>query len=191
MVTDNHVRIGAVDNDATPLNASETGLGRWADVARHRAQGRHGARKAQALEVRGTAGAVVPIDTELTHSSGLRYRVTAAVTIPVAGLTYADVEAIDTGPSTQLSAGRRGASGRHQPASSRQPAWCSISTMAARRRHNRLTQTARFRSRGLFGLLYWYAVLPFHGIVFRGMLGGIRRFAENVPRADGPAPAPP
>jgi len=49
--------------------------------------------------------------------------------------------------------------------------------------HTRLTQTARFRSRGLFGLLYWYAVLPFHGIVFRGMLRGIRRFAENVPRA--------
>ncbi len=47
--------------------------------------------------------------------------------------------------------------------------------------HTRLTQTARFRSRGLFGLLYWYAVLPFHGIVFRGMLHGIRRFAENIP----------
>jgi uncharacterized protein YbjT (DUF2867 family) len=41
-----------------------------------------------------------------------------------------------------------------------------------------LTQTARFRPRGLLGLLYWYAVLPLHGIVLRGMLAGIRAAAE-------------
>ncbi len=43
---------------------------------------------------------------------------------------------------------------------------------------SRLVQTARFIPRGLLGLAYWYAVLPFHGIVFRGMLAGIRRTAE-------------
>jgi uncharacterized protein YbjT (DUF2867 family) len=43
----------------------------------------------------------------------------------------------------------------------------------------RLTQTARFKPRGLAGLLYWAAVHPFHGFVFRGMLGGIRRAAEE------------
>ena len=37
----------------------------------------------------------------------------------------------------------------------------------------RLVQTARFRPRGLGGLLYWYAVLPFHGAVFDGLLEGI------------------
>ncbi|MEM6794307.1 MAG: SDR family oxidoreductase [Acidobacteriota bacterium] len=42
-----------------------------------------------------------------------------------------------------------------------------------------LIQTARFRPRGLLGLLYWVAVLPFHGIVFSGMLGGIQRAAEH------------
>lgn len=42
-----------------------------------------------------------------------------------------------------------------------------------------LTQTARFRPRGLLGLLYWYAVLPLHGIVFRGMLNGIDRTAVS------------
>lgn len=42
----------------------------------------------------------------------------------------------------------------------------------------RLIQTARFKPRGLFGILYWYAVLPLHGIVFSGMLQGIRRAAE-------------
>ncbi len=42
-----------------------------------------------------------------------------------------------------------------------------------------LVQTARFIPKGLFGLLYWYAVLPLHGFVFRGMLEGIRDEAER------------
>ena len=41
-----------------------------------------------------------------------------------------------------------------------------------------LVQTARFKPRGLAGLAYWYAVLPLHGYVFRGMLNGIRHQAE-------------
>jgi hypothetical protein len=41
-----------------------------------------------------------------------------------------------------------------------------------------LHQTASFLPKGLMGLAYWYAVLPLHGIVFRGMLHGIRRAAE-------------
>jgi uncharacterized protein YbjT (DUF2867 family) len=41
-----------------------------------------------------------------------------------------------------------------------------------------LAQTARFLPRGLAGLAYWYAVKPFHAIVFNGMIGGIRRAAE-------------
>ena len=36
-------------------------------------------------------------------------------------------------------------------------------------------QRARFRPRGLFGLLYWYAVMPFHNFVFVGMLKGLAR----------------
>ena len=43
----------------------------------------------------------------------------------------------------------------------------------------RLTQTARFLPRGLAGLAYWYAVLPLHAVVFRGMLNGIRRAATD------------
>jgi uncharacterized protein YbjT (DUF2867 family) len=43
-----------------------------------------------------------------------------------------------------------------------------------------LRQTALFEPRGLLGLLYWYAVLPLHGIVFRGMLAGIRRDAVQI-----------
>ena len=43
-----------------------------------------------------------------------------------------------------------------------------------------LRQVALFEPRGLFGLLYWYAVLPFHHVVFQGMLTGIQRDAEQI-----------
>lgn len=33
-----------------------------------------------------------------------------------------------------------------------------------------LTQTATFRPLGVLGRLYWYAVLPFHGFIFNGMI---------------------
>jgi hypothetical protein len=46
----------------------------------------------------------------------------------------------------------------------------------------RLTQTARFKPRGLLGLAYWYSVLPLHGVVFRGMMRGIQHTAEAATR---------
>ncbi len=46
-----------------------------------------------------------------------------------------------------------------------------------------LCQTARFQPRGLFGLLYWYSVVPLHNIVFRGMLLGIEREARRASSA--------
>ncbi len=45
---------------------------------------------------------------------------------------------------------------------------------------SRLRQTARFKPKGLLGLAYWYAVVPLHHIVFRGMLRGIARAAEGA-----------
>ena len=36
-----------------------------------------------------------------------------------------------------------------------------------------LRQTATFRPRGLPGRMYWYAVLPFHNLIFEGMLKNI------------------
>jgi uncharacterized protein YbjT (DUF2867 family) len=44
---------------------------------------------------------------------------------------------------------------------------------------SRLTQIARFKPKGLFGLVYWYTVLPLHSIVFSGMLRGLARSAET------------
>jgi uncharacterized protein YbjT (DUF2867 family) len=35
---------------------------------------------------------------------------------------------------------------------------------------NELVQTATFRPLGIWGRLYWYAVLPFHGFIFNGMI---------------------
>ncbi|CAN5311275.1 hypothetical protein BH11PLA2_BH11PLA2_27030 [soil metagenome] len=55
----------------------------------------------------------------------------------------------------------------------------------------RLTMTALFRPRGLLGVLYWYAVVPLHGMVFGGMLRGIRKTAVAMHRAENPAPVDP
>lgn len=58
-------------------------------------------------------------------------------------------------------------------------------------RPNRCTivMTARFRPRGLLGIAYWYAVLPLHGLVFRGMLAGLVRAAERS-QGGGLSPGP-
>jgi hypothetical protein len=40
---------------------------------------------------------------------------------------------------------------------------------------NKLIQTATFRPLGLLGRLYWYAVLPFHGFIFKGMIENITK----------------
>ncbi len=53
-------------------------------------------------------------------------------------------------------------------------------------RRTKLTMTARFRPKGLLGILYWYSVVPLHNIVFGGMLKGIRRLAESLSQAKDP-----
>lgn len=39
----------------------------------------------------------------------------------------------------------------------------------------KLYQTATFRPLGLWGRLYWYAVLPFHGLIFNGMIKNLTK----------------
>lgn len=39
--------------------------------------------------------------------------------------------------------------------------------------NNVLTQTATFRPLGFLGRAYWYAALPFHGLIFKGMINRI------------------
>ena len=38
-----------------------------------------------------------------------------------------------------------------------------------------LIQTATFRPLGVWGRVYWYAVLPFHGFIFKGMINSIAK----------------
>jgi len=45
-----------------------------------------------------------------------------------------------------------------------------------------LRQTASFDPAGLAGLLYWYGIYPLHAVVFRGMLAGIARAAQQTGR---------
>jgi uncharacterized protein YbjT (DUF2867 family)/ligand-binding SRPBCC domain-containing protein len=51
-------------------------------------------------------------------------------------------------------------------------------------RRSTIRQTATFDPRGVLGRAYWYAVLPIHGLLFRGML---RQIAERAERGDRPS----
>jgi uncharacterized protein YbjT (DUF2867 family) len=42
-------------------------------------------------------------------------------------------------------------------------------------KNGQLIQTATFRPKGLLGRLYWYAVYPFHGYIFKGMITAINQ----------------
>jgi len=41
--------------------------------------------------------------------------------------------------------------------------------------NDKLIQTATFRPLGLLGRIYWYSVLPFHGLIFNGMINKLAR----------------
>jgi hypothetical protein len=45
-----------------------------------------------------------------------------------------------------------------------------------------LTQTAFFAPKGLLGWLYWYALYPFHAMIFSGMIDEIARRAAGLKR---------
>ena len=47
-------------------------------------------------------------------------------------------------------------------------------------------QTAVFEPVGLPGLLYWYVLLPVHGLIFGGLLRAIARRALRQPLSPGP-----
>ena len=42
-----------------------------------------------------------------------------------------------------------------------------------------LTQKARYQPRGLAGRIYWYSLLPFHGIIFKGLAAALIKQAEQ------------
>lgn len=49
-----------------------------------------------------------------------------------------------------------------------------------------ITATAYFHPAGVWGLLYWFALLPIHRRIFRGLAGGLASAAAMLPKADAP-----
>lgn len=49
-------------------------------------------------------------------------------------------------------------------------AWLQFEALPHESNHTRLVQTAFFAPKGLFGLVYWYALYPIHRIIFAGMI---------------------
>lgn len=58
-------------------------------------------------------------------------------------------------------------------------AWLEFKAEPQPEGQTRLSQTAFFEPKGLFGLIYWYALYPVHGLIFSGL---IRRIAELADR---------
>jgi len=59
-------------------------------------------------------------------------------------------------------------------------AWLEFSVEPLGVQRSLFTQTALFYPRGVWGLLYWYAIYPIHILVFRGMARTIVRNAEQA-----------
>ena len=56
-------------------------------------------------------------------------------------------------------------------------AWLQFEAQSIDGGGSRLVQTAFFAPKGLFGLVYWYALYPIHGLIFSGL---IRKLAERA-----------
>ena len=59
-------------------------------------------------------------------------------------------------------------------------AWLEFQARTQEDGRTLVTQTAFFSPRGLFGLAYWYALYPIHGLIFGGMIREIGRRAERL-----------
>ncbi len=62
-------------------------------------------------------------------------------------------------------------------------AWLQFQAKPHENGRSLLLQTAYFAPKGLFGWLYWYALYPFHALIFSGLIGEIARRA-TVRRTD-------
>jgi uncharacterized protein YbjT (DUF2867 family) len=60
-------------------------------------------------------------------------------------------------------------------------AWLEFKALPGATGETQLVQTAFFEPKGLFGLAYWYALYPIHGLIFSGL---IRRIGEIAERGD-------
>ena len=61
-------------------------------------------------------------------------------------------------------------------------AWLQFESTPQANGQTTLQQTALFAPKGLFGLLYWYALYPLHGLIFSGMVQQLGLQAEALQR---------
>jgi uncharacterized protein YbjT (DUF2867 family) len=62
------------------------------------------------------------------------------------------------------------------------PAWMQFESLTTKTGKTLYVQTAFFEPHGLAGLAYWYALTPFHQLIFNGLAHAIVRRAEVVNR---------
>jgi len=60
------------------------------------------------------------------------------------------------------------------------PAWMQFEVQPGAKGGSLYIQTAFFEPHGLLGLAYWYALYPFHQIIFNGLARAIVRRAEAI-----------
>ncbi|PAU93483.1 NAD(P)-dependent oxidoreductase [Aliifodinibius salipaludis] len=61
-------------------------------------------------------------------------------------------------------------------------AWLEFQAKKEDKTTTKLVQTAYFAPKGLFGLLYWYGLYPFHSLIFSRMIEKLAQQAENNKR---------
>lgn len=62
------------------------------------------------------------------------------------------------------------------------PAWLQFAAEPVNEDQTRLTQTAFFAPKGLFGWLYWYGLYPIHSLIFSGLVQKVGERAEQLAR---------
>lgn len=58
-------------------------------------------------------------------------------------------------------------------------AWLEFQAIKIEGQTTKLVQTAYFAPKGLFGLLYWYGIYPFHSLIFSRMIEKLAQQAED------------
>lgn len=62
-------------------------------------------------------------------------------------------------------------------------AWLQFEVVPQSGERTLLRSRAWFQPRGLLGEIYWYGLLPIHGLLFSGMMRSIKQAAEAGPPA--------
>ncbi len=105
-VTELHAHQTSAQDDVMPDTSEGVYATRWGDIVGTERKSATGARKSDALRIRGTVAATASEGETLTHAeSGQQFELAEDITIPAAGYIDADIAAISLGSATRLEAG--------------------------------------------------------------------------------------